>query len=310
MLPSGSSNLDMFDDQDPLLTGVAHPEYGAIRVPDGRVLAWAEYGSARGVPCILIPDDGSSRLAPRWLLHDSALPVSVRLLCLDRPGIGASDPVGLGGSDDLAEDLRHLVETLAVGRVAVIGIGRGVDDAFDFALRYPELVTSTTGVSVRLHEPMQRRRFRIFGSRPAPVGGLIQSLVDAASGQDLTEESTWRQLLNRLPQPNILGNRWHETDFRQAVAADADQVGSSWLDVDHDAAREPIWVSRPELIPTPVHLWHGRTEYPTGLTELRAFVGDRPGWTVSAVSGDSAMVGYWAQVLSTAAASFRTAQVG
>lgn len=308
MLPSGSSHLDMFDDQDPLLVGIGHPEYGALRVPDGRVLAWTESGSARGVPCVLIPDEGSSRLAPRWLLHDSALPASVRLLCLDRPGTGASDPVGLGSRDDLADDLRHLVETLAVGRIAVIGIGRGADDAFDFALRYPELVTSATGVAVRLESPRRPRRFRLFGGRPEPVGGLINALVTAADGKDLADERTWPSVLVRLPAPAVrmIGTRWHEMDFRQAIAADADQPGRSWLDVDREST--PAWVSRPELVPTPVHLWHGRAESPTGLAELRAFVGDRPNWTVSAVSGESAVMGYWAQVLSTAASSFRTVQ--
>ena len=113
-------------------------------------MAWAEYGSARGLPCVLIPDTGSSRLAPGWLLHDSALPAAIRLLAIDRPGIGMSDPIGFGGGEQPAEDLRRMVETLAVGRVAVIGIGQGADDALAFAARYPALVTSVSAVSVRL----------------------------------------------------------------------------------------------------------------------------------------------------------------
>ncbi len=154
MLPAARSFLDMFEDEEVALPEVEHPAYGAIRVPDGRALAWAEYGSARGVPCILIPDAGSSRLAPTWLLHDSALPSVVRLLAMDRPGTGASDPIGLGGREEPAEDLRRLVETLAVGRVAVIGIGQGVDDVFAFASRYPQLVASVSAVSARLSEPL------------------------------------------------------------------------------------------------------------------------------------------------------------
>src|SRR6476659_7269743 len=128
---------EVFDDDDILLPLAEHSPHGALRLPDGRAMAWAEYGSARGLPCVLVADTGSSRLAPGWLLHDDALPAAIRLLAMDRPGIGMSDPIGFGGSEQPAEDLRRLVETLAVGRVAVIGIGQGADDAFAFASRYP-----------------------------------------------------------------------------------------------------------------------------------------------------------------------------
>jgi len=104
---------ELFDDDDVLLPLAEHAPHGALRLPDGRAMAWAEYGSARGLPCVLIPDTGSSRLAPGWLLHDSALPSAIRLLAIDRPGIGVSDPIGFGGTEQPAEDLRRMVETLA-----------------------------------------------------------------------------------------------------------------------------------------------------------------------------------------------------
>src|ERR1700712_4324291 len=147
VLPAAKSFLDMFEDEEVALPEVEHPAYGAIRVPDGRALAWAEYGSARGVPVLPIPDTGSSRLAPTWLLHDSALPSAVRLLAMDRPGTGASDPIGPGGREGPAADLRRLVDTPAGGRGAVVGIGQGVDDVFAFAARDPRLVASVSAVS-------------------------------------------------------------------------------------------------------------------------------------------------------------------
>src|SRR6478735_10591444 len=149
---------EVFDDDDILLPLLEHSPHGALRLPDGRAMAWAEYGSPRGLPCVLVADVGSSRLAPGWLLHDSALPSAIRLLAIDRPGIGASDPIGFGGTEQPAEDLRRMVETLAVGRVAVIGIGQGADDAFAFAARYPSLVTSVSAVSVRLPNDTAVRR--------------------------------------------------------------------------------------------------------------------------------------------------------
>ena len=311
MLPAARSYLDMFDEEVTLLSEVEHPAYGAIRVPDGRTLAWAEYGSPRGVPCILIPDAGSSRLAPAWLLHDSALPSAVRLLALDRPGTGASDPIGLGGREDPAEDLRRLVDTLAVGRVAVIGIGQGVDDVFAFAARYPRLVASVTGVSARMSEPLPGRRSLLhpFADRaPRTAGGVFGSWIAAAGADaDLTKESTWAKAMARMaPEARAaLADRWQEPDFRSALATDAEQTQRVWGTVTKPSVSAD-WILNPNIDGVPVHLWHGQNEGLTGLSEIQSAVGARPGWEVTGVSAPSAVLGIWPQVLSTAASSFST----
>lgn len=312
VLPAASSYLDMFDDEQTLLPGVEHPAHGAIRVPDGRTLAWSEYGSARGVPCILVPDVGSSRLAPAWLLHDSALPSAVRLLALDRPGTGASDPIGLGGREDPAEDLRRLVDTLAVGRVAVLGIGQSVDDVFAFASRYPRLVASVSGVSARLVEPPPARRsfLRPFADRGRrPAGGLLGSWLAATSpSADLTRESTWAAALPRMSAAAVaaLGDRWQEADFRAALATDAEQTEKTWGNVTRPA--EPGGWSRDlSTDGVPVHLWHGQNEGSTTVSEIRSLVGARPGWEVTGVAGPTAVMGAWPQILSCAASSFTNA---
>lgn len=311
VLPAASSYLDMFDDEDTLLSGLEHPAYGAIRVPDGRALAWAEYGSSRGLPCVLIPDAGSSRLSPAWLLHDSALPSSVRLLALDRPGTGASDPIGLGSREDPADDLARLVDTLAVGRVAVIGIGQGADEAFAFAIRHPQLVTAVTAVSVRPGaEPAPRRG--LLRRRPdrstRPNSGAIGRLLAAAGhGADLRDEQTWVKAAVRLDAEAraLIGDRWKEPDFRAAVAADVAEGGHAWAGIAKPAAT-PEWVSAPGSVDVPVQFWHGQQESPTTLSDVRGLAADRPRWTVSAVAGASAAMGFWPQILSSAAASFST----
>lgn len=322
MLPTAGSFQDMFDEEHTILADIEHPEYGAIRLPDGRALAWAEYGSARGVPCILLPDAGSSRLAPRWLLHDSALPSSVRLLALDRPGTGASDPIGLGGVEDPAADLAGLVGTLAVGRVAVIAIGQGADDAFTFARRYPHLVASLSVVSARLSaDPVvgrPPRAHRAVGSglirlrragrsaragvAPGAVGGWAAA---AEPGADLREESVWADALPRMSPLSraVLGHSWQEPDFRSAVAADVAVGAHQWASVGKSAGR-PGWRDDAESVTVPVRLWHGQRESPTPLSELRDWVAERSGWTVSAVAGDSATLGCWPQILASSAATF------
>ncbi len=298
----------MFDEEDTLLAEVEHPAYGAIRVPDGRTVAWAEYGSARGVPCILVPDVGSSRLAPTWLFHDSALPSAVRLLALDRPGTGASDPIGLGGVEEPADDLRRLVDTLAVGRVAVVGIGQGVDDVFAFAARYPRLVASVTAVSARLAEPLPGRRTllqRFSERRPRIAGGVLGAWLSALGPEaDLSVEPTWSRAIDRMAPAAraALGARWREADFRLAVARDAEQTQQAWGTVGRPSA-SPSWIDN-TTDGMPVHVWHGENELTTGISDVRVAVAGRPGWELTGLAVPTAAMGSWARILATAAHSF------
>jgi pimeloyl-ACP methyl ester carboxylesterase len=300
---------DLYDDEDILLPLAERSPHGALRLPDGRAMAWAEYGSARGLPCVLVPDTGSSRLAPGWLLHDSALPAAIRLLAMDRPGIGVSDPIGFGGAEDPAEDLRRLVETLAVGRVAVIGIGQGADDAFALAARYPALVTSVSAISVRLAGAGAERRGLLhpFGRRHAKswTGPLASWISTAGKGADLTDEATWSRMVDRLDvvSAQVLGDRWREADFREAIAADAAQINPAWT-APAKSSGPPLWVVDPRSIRVPVNLWHGKHETGTTLSAVQEFAEGLPGWTVRSTSGSSAVLGAWTGILGAAAQSF------
>lgn len=300
---------EVFDDDDILLPLAEHASYGALRLPDGRAMAWTEYGSARGLPCVLVPDTGSSRLAPGWLLHDSALPAAIRLLAIDRPGIGVSDPIGFGGTEQPAEDLRRMVETLAVGRVAVIGIGQGADDALAFAARYPALVTSVSAVSMRLPVDASVRRGMLhpFARRQAKNwAGPLSSWIEASGkGADLTLAATWSRMLERLDvvSAQVLGDRWQEADFREAVAADSAQINPAWTAPSRPSG-PPQWVLDPAAVQVPVQVWHGKHETGTTLPAVQAFAGGRAGWTVRTTAGSSAILGAWTGILAGAAQSF------
>jgi pimeloyl-ACP methyl ester carboxylesterase len=302
------SAADLFDEA--ALLPSRGPSRSGTRLPDGRALAWSDYGSPRGLPCLLLPDAGSSRLAPRWLLHDAALPAAVRLIAIDRPGVGGSDPIGFGGREDIAQDLRHVVDTLAVGRVAIAGIGQGANDALAFASAYPFLVTSVVAISPRLHPERSGRRHRLFaanrnlGGMPA---GVVMAWLDALGTHgNLMAERTWTKAMRKMDEAprSVLGERWREPDFRAALSADLTESLGSWTVP--AIAPEPIdWATA--TVSAPVHIWHGRQEAGTTLSDVRALVGRRHQWQLNAVDGHSAVFGAWPEILSVAAGSFRTA---
>ena len=256
-----------------------------------------------------IPDTGSSRLAPGWLLHDSALPAAIRLLAVDRPGIGVSDPIGFGGTEQPAEDLRRMVETLAVGRVAVIGIGQGADDAFAFAARYPSLVTSVSAVSVRLPAPGANAGalFRHpFGRRHAKSwAGPLSSWISAAGKDaDLTAEADLVAVAGSAG-PGVRAGAGGPLAGVGLPGCGRRRRGPDQTRVDRSrpGRRAAAVGPRPERAGAG-HLWHGKHEAGTTLQAVQAFAQALPRWTVRPANGSSAILGAWTGILGSAAGSF------
>ena len=141
---------EVFDDDDILLPLAEHAPHGALRLPDGRAMAWAS--TAAPADCRACWSPTPDR--PGWRRAGCCTTTRCRRRSgcspwTDRASACRTRSASAAPSSP-AEDLRRMVETLAVGRVAVIGIGQGADDALAFAARYPALVTSVSAVSVRL----------------------------------------------------------------------------------------------------------------------------------------------------------------
>lgn len=96
---------------------------GSVRLRDGRAFAYAEWGPADGWPllhCHGIPDGRF-----RWGGGPICTDRGVRLIAIDRPGIGGSDPM-LGRSvADWPADVEELLDQLEVDRFAISGWSAG-----------------------------------------------------------------------------------------------------------------------------------------------------------------------------------------
>lgn len=92
---------------------------GETRLPDGRLLGWAEWGPPDGTPVLLCPGAATSRRL--GFGPDAVRALGVRLISADRPGLGASTPALDRTFADFAHDIRHLAELWELGRPAVVG---------------------------------------------------------------------------------------------------------------------------------------------------------------------------------------------
>lgn len=104
----------------------------AIDLRDGRRLAFRAYGPADGTPMLFIPGAGSGRL---MRFGDDALLKrrNVRLISVDRPGLGGSTPHPSKTLGSVAEDLGELVRDVADRPVPVIGNSQGAPFALALA---------------------------------------------------------------------------------------------------------------------------------------------------------------------------------
>ena len=97
-----------------------------IKLQDGRMLGYAEYGAPDGVPVFYFHGFPSSRLD--WQFYDCADPVTelnARILAADRPGFGLSDFQRGRRILDWADDVAQLADALQIDRFAVLGSLRG-----------------------------------------------------------------------------------------------------------------------------------------------------------------------------------------
>ncbi|MFE6685773.1 alpha/beta fold hydrolase [Streptomyces sp. NPDC057743] len=96
---------------------------GESALPDGRLLGWAEWGPLDGVPVLLCPGAATSR----WLGFgtDAVEALGVRLVSVDRPGLGVSTPAPGRTFADFARDIRDMCVLRELGRPAVIGNSQG-----------------------------------------------------------------------------------------------------------------------------------------------------------------------------------------
>ena len=97
-----------------------------IKLQDGRMLGYAEYGPSEGTPIIYFHGFPSSRLDWQLFNDDETLAeLNVRVIAPDRPGYGLSDFKRGRKIADWPEDVVELANALHLDRFAVLGISGG-----------------------------------------------------------------------------------------------------------------------------------------------------------------------------------------
>ncbi|HKQ96312.1 MAG TPA: alpha/beta hydrolase [Candidatus Polarisedimenticolia bacterium] len=190
--------------------GAIAAEARHLRLPDGRTLAYSEFGRADGEPVFYCHGSPASRLEPLLIGDEVLSRHGLRVIAADRPGIGGSDAQPGRRITDWPADMAALADALGVRRFAVLGNSGGAPYAAICAALMPERVRAAVIVSGgwRMDWPEARdgmpfvNRLVMTLARRAPwlLKLLLTSMGGVATGE---HDKELAQMKRRMPPPDF-----------------------------------------------------------------------------------------------------------
>ena len=117
-----------------------------IRLPDGRRLAYAEFGDPEGRAIFWFPGTPGARTQIPPSAPRIGRQRRFRVIGVDRPGFGGSSPHRKRTLESWASDIRHLADQLGIERFACVGLSGGGPYVLSCAHAHPERMVA--GVSL------------------------------------------------------------------------------------------------------------------------------------------------------------------
>jgi pimeloyl-ACP methyl ester carboxylesterase len=266
-------------------------EHQAVRLTDGRLLGFAEYGDLAGPAVVFCHGEVGSRLLGRSLEAD-AHRLGLRIVAPDRPGLGFSDFQPGRAIAEWPADVVELAAQLGIERFAVVGASAGAPYALACAWKVPEHLTATVlagpALSVSMTETapdtpaLQRVLSRSAVWAPwtiRPVMTLLGQVSQRSPEQALVrmKESAGEADRPAFDRPEIRAMLTHSMaeTFRsgpRGAAHDLRLVTNDW----HLPFGE---------VSVPVEVWHGDTDLDVTPGSVRRLVDALPAGRLNVVPG-------------------------
>lgn len=237
-----------------------------LRLRDGRLLGYGEFGDPNGKPLFFFHGMPGSRLEGE-LGDTAAKGLGIRLITSDRPGYGLSDFKPGRTFLDWPDDVLELADALNIDRFAVAGVSGGGPYTAAGAFKIPERLTAAGIISgvgpfdvPDATDGMSRQNRLLFNAaRKAPWLIRLPMWLMGQGARRFPDRSM-AMMARALPEPDkaVLARPEVMAAFKQD-AAEAFRSGS------RGAAWETVMFARPwgfrlEEITMKVHLWQGEVD--------------------------------------------------
>jgi pimeloyl-ACP methyl ester carboxylesterase len=296
------------------MTSGADPDL--VRLPDGRRAHVWTGGAPAGPVVFFLHGCPDTRLAARTG-EPAARRAGVRLVAVNRPGYGRSDPHDSGHAS-VADDTVAVADVLGVERFAVLGMSVGGQYALACAARHPRRVTAAgvvgcPAVVPELDPPWHRDDLspdqrglitRLAAGRVPEAVELLrpefEAYVARLAPEDADDVALARRLLEQLhPQDAALLGALPPADVAAGVREALTRTDGYLRDA---AAAFRGWEVRPELVGCPTWLWYGDLDVNAPVRNGRWLAAHVPG-AVLVVREQSShlatLLEHWDDVLTT-----------
>lgn len=231
------------------------PRKSHLVLPDGRQLAWSEWGPEHGAPVLFCTGAGMSGSLGFGVEHLDSL--GVRLIAIDRPGLGRSSHDPEKSLSSWASDVETLIAKLGLADPGAVGFSQG--GPFALALAARGLVKAVALVSAQddLGHPAIRSLL------PEQVAGMVDAArtdpggFEAHMARMVTDEFLWT-LIRDMSAPcdrEIYESPDFAPQYRTSLQEGFAQGAAGYARDLVIALNE--WPFALEEIATPVDLWYG-----------------------------------------------------
>lgn len=242
---------------------VADARAGVICLRDGRALAYAEWGPADGRPVLHFHGVPDGRFG--WGGGSVCADRGVRLIAVDRPGVGGSDPKPGRSVADWPADVEELAEQLELDRFALSGWSAGGAYALACAHELQPRIDAVALVSAagRLDLPgfveqmSTAAAWRLVARVPWAMTLAYSALAHLARRSPGTAQKALFSGASKADRAVI--DRPDVGPRLVSAYVEATRSGGGGLTEDMQAVLNP-WGFEPTEIRLPVHLIHGRRD--------------------------------------------------
>lgn len=285
-----------------------------VVLPDGRLLGFDDVGDPDGIPLLYFHGFGSTRLI-RHPDDSIAARLGIRLLAVDRPGIGLSTSRPARRLLDFATDVRHLADTIGIDRFGVVAWSGGGPYALGAAWALPDRVAQVALIST-----------------PAPLAGPAAADYATRFHRASSRAADMAPWMVRLAMW-----RWSRQQ-RNDPAGHLDDAIAGMVDADKEILADPrfrevmlrnaaelyrqggrglydeaLIMARPwgfpiDGISTPVRIWHGELDQAVPIDMGRHLARSIPSAQATFLPGEAHHLLYdrWEEILGDTADRIRT----
>jgi pimeloyl-ACP methyl ester carboxylesterase len=283
-----------------MVIAIARPKLeGNIAVGDDRQLGFAEFGDPQGRAVFWLHGTPGARRQIPTEARVYAEENHIRLIGIDRPGIGASTPHQYDTVVAFADDLRTVADTLGIDKMAVIGLSGGGPYTLGCAAAMPDRVIAVGvlgGVAPTVGSDA-------IGGGVMALGSLVAPLLTVVGFPIRWAAVGFIRMLKPVAEPALYlyARISPEADRRLLVRP---EFKAMFLDDLLNGSRKQLaapfadiivfardWGFRLEQVKIPVRWWHGDADHIVPFEHGRHVVERLPDAELYHLPGESHLAG-------------------